>query len=215
MNKADTILPDSVAIFPHLLAFDLAMKNQMDKIPLQVLLVYLVDNVPAAALPILAAQFDVLGYKGLALCKTEQDQRNLIKRAIELHRFKGTPWAVKEALKSIGFTDVKIVENSGAHWATFKVVITNEDVILTGDSITDILAMIMEYKGCRNALESVEMALEFEDIIDLEDDTADVFQEIRVDDDVTLTGSLRYDGTAMHDGNFDYSSDNDTVSITP
>jgi P2-related tail formation protein len=50
---------------------------QMAKIPLQALLVYLVDNVPAAALPILAGQFDVLGYKGLALCQTEQDQRNL------------------------------------------------------------------------------------------------------------------------------------------
>jgi hypothetical protein len=26
-NKADTILPDSVAIYPHIMAFDIAMKN--------------------------------------------------------------------------------------------------------------------------------------------------------------------------------------------
>lgn len=214
MNKQDTILPDSIAIFPHLMAFDIAMKNQMLKIPLQVLLVYLVDNVPAAALPILAAQFDVLGYKGLALCQTEQDQRNLIKKAIELHRYKGTRWAVKEALKSIGFTDIAIDEHTNSNWATFKVRITNADVILTEQSIADLMAMVIEYKGCRNALESVEMTLEFEDVIDLEEDSADVLQEILAEDTITLTGSLYYDGTANYDGLYDYSADNDTVSIT-
>jgi phage tail P2-like protein len=210
----DTILPDSIAIYPHLLAYDVAMKNQLANIPLQVLLVYLVDNVPAAALPLLADQFDVLGYKGLKLCQTEQDQRNLIKQAIALHRYKGTPWSVKQALISIGFTDIQLIEHSGTHWATFKVVITNQDIILTEDSITDIMAMINEYKGCRNALESIEMTLLFEDTIDLEDDSADVLIEILADDTVTLTGSLFYDGTGLHDGTYDYSSDNDTVTIT-
>lgn len=215
MNKLDTILPDSVSIYPHFLAFDLAMKKQMANIPLQVLLVYLIDNVPAAALPLLAAQFDVLGYKGLALCQTEQDQRNLIKKAIELHRFKGTPWAVKEALKSIGFTDIKLVEHSGVHWATFKVVITNENVILTEDSIADILSMVYEYKNARSHLDAVEMTLQFKDVINLETDSADVLEEIKADDNVTLTGSLFYDGAGMYDGSYDYSTDNDTVTITP
>ena len=214
MNKADTILPDSISIFPHLLAFDIAMKNQLAKIPLQVLLVYLVDNVPAASLPLLASQFDVLGYKGLALCQTVQDQRNLIKRAIELHRFKGTPWAVKEALKSIGFTDIKLVEHSGVHWATFKVIITNDSIELTSESIADIMAMIHEYKNVRSKLESVEMTLQFQDVVDLDEDGADVYQEISASDDVTLTGALFYDGTGMHDGTYDHSGDSDTVVIT-
>jgi phage tail P2-like protein len=214
MSNNNTILPDSIAIYPHLLAFDVALKNQVDSLPLQVLLVYLVDNVPAAALPFLAAQFDVLGYKGLALCQTEQDQRNLIKEAIELHRFKGTQWAVKQALKSIGFADVKIVEHTSGNWATFKVILTNENLTLTEQTALDLVQMVYEYKGCRNALESVQLTIQVEDIIDLETDTAGVFAEIHADDTVTLTGSLFYDGVGLYDGLNDYSSDNDVVTIT-
>jgi phage tail P2-like protein len=215
MSNIDTILPDSIAIYPHLVAFDMAMKRQMDKIPLQVLLVYLVDNVPAAALPLLAAQFDVLGYKGWRLATTEQDQRNLIKRAIELHRYKGTPWAVKEALKSIGFTDIELVEHvPEMHWATFRVIITNENVLLTEQSITDIISMINEYKNARSHLVDVQMKLLFEDTINLEEDEADVQFEILAEDDVTLTGALYYDGTGIYDGTYDHSGDQDVVTIT-
>jgi hypothetical protein len=64
-------------------------------------------------------------------------------------------------------------------------------------------------------LESIEMTLVFQDVIDLETDTADVFQEIRADDVVTLTGSLFYDGTGLYDGTYDHSSDSDVVIITP
>lgn len=215
MSNVDTILPDSIAIYPHLVAFDMAMKRQLDKIPLQVLLVYLVDNVPAAALPLLAAQFDVLGYKGWRLATTEQAQRDLIKRAIELHRFKGTPWAVEEALKSIGFTDIELIEHvPSMHWATFRVRITNENIMLTEDSITDIIAMINEYKNARSHLVDVQMILQFEDIINLEDDSADVNIEILIEDDITFNGALRYDGTGMYDGTYDHSGDNDVVTIT-
>jgi len=215
MSNVDTILPDSIAIYPHLVAFDMAMKRQVEKIPLQVLLVYLVDNVPAAALPLLAAQFDVLGYKGWRLAQTEQAQRDLIKRAIELHRFKGTPWAVEEALKSIGFTDIELIEHVPfMHWATFRVRITNENIMLTEESITDIIAMINEYKNARSHLVDVQMILQFEDIINLEEDSADVNIEILIEDDITFNGALRYDGTGMYDGTYDHSGDNDVVTIT-
>jgi len=215
MSNIDTILPDSIAIYPHLVAFDMAMKRQLEKIPLQVLLVYLVDNVPAAALPLLAAQFDVLGYKGWRLATTEQAQRDLIKRAIELHRFKGTPWAVEEALKSIGFTDIELIEHvPEMHWATFRVRITNENIMLTEDSITDIIAMINEYKNARSHLVDVQMILQFEDIINLDEDSADVNIEILIEDDITFNGALRYDGTGLYDGTYDHSGDNDVVTIT-
>jgi phage tail P2-like protein len=55
-----------------------------------------------------------LGYKGWKLANTEDDKRSLIKKAIELHRYKGTVWAVKEAMKSIGFTDAVLIEHTGS-----------------------------------------------------------------------------------------------------
>lgn len=214
MSNEATILPDSIAIYPHLLAFDLAIKKQMDKLAIQDVLVYIIDNVPASALPVLAAQFDVLGYKGMKLATTEQDQRNLIKRAIELHKYKGTPWAVEQALISIGFTDILLVEHVEGHpWATFRVIITNENVILTEQSITDIISMINEYKNTRSHLVDVQMTLQFEDTVTVLEDYADVLSEIRIDDDVTLTGALFYDGTGMYDGTYDHSGDSDVVTI--
>lgn len=214
MVKADSILPDSVAIYPHLLAFDLAIKKQMDKLQIEDVFVFIVDNITATALPLLAAQFDVLGYKGMRLAQTEQDQRNLIKRAIELHRFKGTPWAVREALKSIGFTDVEIVEHVDDHWAKFRIVITNENIQLTDESAADIIAMVNEYKNTRSHLVDVQMTLLFEDEITITDDFADVLAEISADDAVTLSGALFYDGTGTYDGEYDHSGDTDVVTIT-
>src|SRR5438067_1619782 len=127
MNNRDTILPDSVSIFKNIAAFDLSAKAWFDDLRLEMLLVYIVDQVRSEALPILAAQFDVLGFKGWALCNTDDDRRALIKRAIELHRYKGTPWAIKESLKSIGFTNVRIEEHTPDHWAKFRVYLENEN----------------------------------------------------------------------------------------
>lgn len=99
--KVETILPDSVAIYNYIAAMDKAIALYLQTIPLGEILVYMIDEVDARALPILAEQFDVLGYKGMRLALTEADKRALIKKAIELHRYKGSVWAVREAMKAI------------------------------------------------------------------------------------------------------------------
>ncbi|MGA7870163.1 MAG: phage tail protein [Candidatus Binatus sp.] len=64
---------------------------------------------------------------------TEAGERELLKSAVALHRFRGTPWAVKQALASLGWTQVTLLEgqlswggdayppNQG--WAAFRVMI--------------------------------------------------------------------------------------------
>ena len=113
-------------------------------------MVYLVDTVNANALPFLAAQFDVEGFKGWNLATTDTQKRDLIKSAIELKRKRGTPFAIKRALASIGFTNVEIQEgiqvglgpfnydgeynydgtimHGGFSWASFRVIISVQDV---------------------------------------------------------------------------------------
>lgn len=61
------------------------------QIDLTALLVYLVDIVDASALPSLAGQFHVRGLEGWLFAANEQEKRELIKQAIELHKYKGTP----------------------------------------------------------------------------------------------------------------------------
>lgn len=214
MDKSQTILADSLAIFDHMAAFDIAFKQWLDEVDLGKLLVYSIDNVDADALPALAKQFDVLGYKGMRLAQTEQDQRNLIKRAIELHRYKGTIWAVKEAMKAVGFKDLTLIEHVDGHWAKFRVVLLNENVGITASSITDLIAMINEYKNTRSLLVDVRIDILVSDEIDISEDDADVSEEIKDSDNVSFTGSLLYDGAADYDGLFDHSGDSDLVTIT-
>lgn len=83
--------------------------HQVDLTPL---LVYLVDIVDASALASLAEQFSLIG-DGWSLAATEGAQRALIKGAVELHRFKGTPWAVKQVFVWLGLGEVTIEEGRG------------------------------------------------------------------------------------------------------
>lgn len=216
MIDQDTILPDSVAIFPHLQAFDLAAKKYLDEIKLETLLIYFIDQVDARALSILAKQFDVLGWKGWNLADTEQKRRDLLNRALEFHRYKGTPWAIKESLKSIGFIDVIITEHVNGHWARFSLNIDNEDVVITSNSFAQIIAMVEEYKNVRSVLDGIilKITVTEDPLIFNDNDFASVEEEIAADDTILFSSAMFYDGVFIHDGSHDHSADADQVTIT-
>lgn len=73
--------------------------------------IYNIDTVPGSVLPHLAEQFLVTGYHGWILADTEFKRRSLIKNAIVLHQKAGTPYAIKLALETLGYTDIIITEN--------------------------------------------------------------------------------------------------------
>lgn len=86
---------------------------------LEMFLPMLIDTAPIQALTHLAEFFSVLGIEGWEFASTETERRALLKQAVELHRYKGTPWAVKEAVRRVGFLDVFLEE--GADNFTHKV----------------------------------------------------------------------------------------------
>lgn len=47
---------------------------------------------------------------GYWLAESDQARRKLIKGAYELHRYKGTPWAIREIVRRLGFGEVQIME---------------------------------------------------------------------------------------------------------
>lgn len=213
MNRRDSILPDSIAIFENIAAFDLAAKAWIDDIKIEELLVYNVDRVNSKALPLLAAQFDVLGKKGWNLCQTDTERRALIKRAIELHRYKGTPWAIKQALKSIGFQNVVIEEHTSGHWARFKVYLDNNQVTLTTSLFASVMDMINEYKNARSLLDGVFITIAVDDEVEITDE-ASINEQLRSDDTAIMTAALVYDGSGDHDGTYNYAGDSDTAIIS-
>jgi P2-related tail formation protein len=166
-----TALASSIANKTHLKAFDTLVRYRNEEVlPMQSLLVYLIDTVDAVALEDLAEQFDVMGVKGWYLCETEDQKRSLVKRAIELHRYAGTPWAVKEALRAVGFYNATIQEHIGwqyngtvqyngsqqfgaSSWANFRVIVDIGDT--KGVSVTQsglLLQLITVWKSFRSNL---------------------------------------------------------------
>ncbi|VCM19316.1 phage tail protein I [Burkholderia pseudomallei] len=66
-----------------------------------------VDRCPAAFLPWLAWSVAVDGWE---LAESDDARRALIKGSLALHRRKGTPWAVREIVRRLGFGEIEIQE---------------------------------------------------------------------------------------------------------
>lgn len=86
---------------------------RLSALPVETPLVNLFDLVDASALASLGEQFHVMGVEGWNLAATEAARRSLLKKAIEMHRHKGTPWAVEEALRATGFAGAEVREGGG------------------------------------------------------------------------------------------------------
>ncbi|MEO1750734.1 phage tail protein [Thiofaba sp. EF100] len=105
---ADPIAPDLIALDPRF--GPLAdLTRRIEQLPLDGLLTYLVDTVPAHTLPELVRQFHIGGIEGGLFAATDDERRRLIRDAIALHRKKGTPWSIRRALAQIG-VDAELIE---------------------------------------------------------------------------------------------------------
>jgi Phage tail protein (Tail_P2_I) len=104
------------------------------------------------------------------LALTEAAQRELLKNAIGLHRFRGTPWAIKQALASLGWEQVTLLEGQTSWagvsyppsqgWAVFRVIIelAEGQTVSIGASSTAAAAANF-FKPARAWLDSVWFAV--------------------------------------------------------
>lgn len=92
---------------------------------------------------------------------TEAQQRSMVAGSIRLHRKKGTPWAVREALLRSGLESVRIIERpEGAHWAEFDIDVAVVDRPLTPEAIDRAADLISEYKAQRSVLRTLRTSLQ-------------------------------------------------------
>ena len=134
-------------------------------------LVYLVDTCAASALPYLAEHFNCDGLRGFTVAATEDDQRELIKTSIRLHKFMGTPWAIREACRTVGLPDIVLTEgipsnppNPATDWARFSLLVDVPDgSTIDFSRFNGLRGFINTYKPERCHLDALGVSLSFDD----------------------------------------------------
>ena len=169
------------------------LAGRLDNIDLSVLMVFLVDIVDSSALPWLGEQFSLSG-DGWELAESDDVRRMLIKAAIELHRYKGTPWSIREVIRRLGFGEVDLIEGTGrlsydgnrsynglfvhgdaAAWAVYRVILKQP---ITNDQAAMLRQTLAAFAPARCHLASLE------------------YQSV----------AIRYNNTAIHDGSYNHGS---------
>jgi len=106
------------------------------------------------------------GGQASAQMLTETSQRELVENAVPLHRFRGTPWAIKQALASLGWTQVTLLEGqtswggdaypSNQGWAVFRVMIQLENGQgVSAGAASTALAAVTFFKPARAWIDSI------------------------------------------------------------
>ncbi|HAM5984386.1 TPA: phage tail protein I [Escherichia coli] len=169
------------------------LAGRLDNIDLSVLMVFLVDIVDSSALPWLGEQFSLSG-DGWELAESDDVRRMLIKAAIELHRYKGTPWSIREVIRRFGFGEVDLIEGTGrlsydgnrsynglfvhgdaAAWAVYRVILKQP---ITNDQAAMLRQTLAAFAPACCHLASLE------------------YQSV----------AIRYNNTAIHDGCYNHGS---------
>lgn len=83
---------------------------RLDLVDTPKLMLRLVDLVAPEHLELLAESRSILNEDGYWLAESDSAKRKLIKGAYELHRYKGTPRAIREIVRRLGFGEVTILE---------------------------------------------------------------------------------------------------------
>ncbi len=97
-------------------------------------------------------------------------QRSLVKMAVQLHRFRGTPWSIKNALATLGWVNVSLLEGqaswggiqypSDEGWAVFRAVIQLGPDQTIEPSAPDLaVSAISFFKPSRSLLDALVFAL--------------------------------------------------------
>lgn len=171
---------------------------------------------PAPLLPYLAWALHLGETEGWALAVTEDQQRALIARSIALHRRKGTPWSIREALRMAGFNDLELQERlpvarydaaigyTGAEtysaygWAQFRAVAdVGDSQGISAMQTRRVIDIIEEFKPQRSHLVGLQYRASTSDQAASADRPLTAGQLAA--DDTLAWGRYRYDGSVRHD----------------
>ena len=120
------------------------------------LLIYLFDKVEESALVRLAEQFHITGTEGWTYCQTTEEKRKLIKNSLNLHKYRGTKFALKRALNILGIeTEVYEWFEYGGRPYYFKISIDMENRAFDDPFEQLLLDTIFANKNVRSKMETL------------------------------------------------------------
>lgn len=194
-DAPDWLLPPPLASDERFRILGQIVAQRISEIDLSPLLVYLIDLVTPSALALLGEQFSMSGEDGWNLAESDEAKRALIKGAIELHRQKGTPWAIREVVRRLGFGEVELIEGIGrlrydgqrrhdgkmihgdpSAWAVYRVILLERAI--TNDQANNLRSVLAAFTPARCHLASLE------------------YQSV----------PIRYNAQASYDGQFNHGS---------
>ena len=144
----------------NLKIFDEICEERFSNLELDVILVSIIDNLPSDALPHLAEQYHITGNEGWLQCRNDDEKRDLIKRSIEVHRYKGTKYALLRIFEMFGLEGhIKEWFETGGEPFTFSVDINFVSKGLDFDLIERLEDLINEYKNVRSHLASLSIGM--------------------------------------------------------
>jgi len=159
-------LPPALAADPRFSTLCNILWEQHSKLPIEQILLYLVDTAPDVALQPLAEQFSLLDEVIWPEASTPATKRQLIKQSIDWHRRKGTPWAVKTALSVLGgHTDLVEWFAQSPPGAPYTFTVEHAPDLKHGSATFDetwfdrITAIVNVAKSARSHLDTVRLVL--------------------------------------------------------
>ncbi|TDK65967.1 phage tail protein I [Sapientia aquatica] len=154
----DALLPPPLASDPRCIALA-QIAARISNVDLLPLLVYMIDTVPTSALAQLADQFHLLG-EGWQFAQNEAEQRAILKRGMELHRHKGTRWAILQVLETLALEgNISEWFDYGGKPYHFKMNITVPDRGIDAQTFDNLVLLINEYKNVRSVLQELRITL--------------------------------------------------------
>ncbi|MCI1959194.1 MAG: phage tail protein I [Clostridia bacterium] len=151
-----SMLPDSLLGDTNMVAFAKAFNEQMQKILKLVkkdIIYFYIDTLPDKVLDVLAQDLKVDWYN---LTYDTDTKRKIIKNAVKVHKYKGTPYAVKTAVSDVlpGTTIQEWPEYSGNPYK-FKINLEAGKTGFDSDKVKQILRQVELYKNERSHLDAV------------------------------------------------------------
>lgn len=72
-----------------------------------------IESMTEPELSTLAGQFSLIDEPVWGQAEEDETKRTLLQGALELHRYKGTPWSIREVMRTLGYGEIELIEGIG------------------------------------------------------------------------------------------------------
>ena len=157
------LIPPNLLADENIKALIESIEPEFEKVKNEIINVLIyprIDELNEEVLDLLAYQFHIEGYD---LATSIEEKRNLIKKSIELHKYKGTKYAIEQVLKALGLEgQIKEWFEYGGKPYYFKIEIDinktlDRNIVLSNTVREKLTKLINEYKNLRSKLEDLRL----------------------------------------------------------